>query len=150
MDIDCRREDGSLCIECCKWTTFIVVLIQDSEKQLEFYHARGCKIAKLSGDNVAITLPTVCPQLTTNGCQVQGAKPKVCWDYDCRHDPFLKDGKYFIDAIVEEVKGYGMHEEKEKEEEEEKEVKQVTLANGSTIDIVPEHKKRFPITLQEE
>ena len=106
MDIDCRRDDGSLCVECCKWMTFIVNFTTEMEKQLEFYKARGCKIflfkekGNPSGD-VAITVPSVCPMLTVTGCRIQDKKPELCKKYDCRRDLFISGGKYYEKSIKE-------------------------------------------------
>lgn len=101
MNIDCSRHDGSLCIECCKWMTFIIKKSEELEKQLEFYIERGCKIQHIKeSDSIAITIPSVCPHLTVMGCRIYSTRPESCRNYDCRQDPFLKDGKYFLNAIV--------------------------------------------------
>jgi hypothetical protein len=132
MDIDCRMEDGLLCLECCKWMTFIVDFSEMNEvqrqKQVGFYITRGCKITKLPKGKIAITVPSVCPQLTILGCSIQASqrKPAVCKEYDCRLDPFLKDGKYF-----NQLNGTTTRFEKKE-------------------DAIPERKKRFPVTIQEE
>ena len=138
MDCEIIHKDGrkEMCTECCKWMTFILEVSNDQlEGTLDFYVTRGCKTQVVGKSKefstIAFTVPTTCPERTVDGCRINHRKPNVCRNYDCRQDRFLKGGKY-----------YGMHieaQEKEKTQEKEEEVKGV-----------PEHKKHFPITLQDE
>ena len=92
--MDCSQGDR-LCTECCKWLTFIITPSpQNFKEYMDFYKQRGAKIEQLAA-SVAITVPATCPHLSITGCMIHEKKPKLCKEYDCRQDPFLKGGKYY-------------------------------------------------------
>lgn len=87
--------DCTGCTECCRWVTFIMQWEPENFKTYaEFYTARGCKIKMLQGA-VAVVVPSVCPNLNSNGCSIYESRPKACRDYDCRADKFLEGGNYY-------------------------------------------------------
>lgn len=84
-----------LCTECCYHLTFILQLDPSTfKKHIEFYEARGAHFTQLAA-SVAITVPSPCPHASMNGCGLEDKKPQLCYEYDCRQDPFLKGGKYY-------------------------------------------------------
>ena len=76
------------CQACCK-----VLYIPTSfprKEDLEFYKARGVTFGNIKGVLHAI-IPSVCPQLTKEGCSIYDKRPEACMYYDGRKDPLLKD-----------------------------------------------------------
>jgi hypothetical protein len=79
------------CTECCRWLVFHLDMpTEDRAAAMAFYRARGCTVKDL-GDSFSVAVPTVCPSLTQSGCILHNTslKPKVCREYDCKHDEFL-------------------------------------------------------------
>lgn len=79
------------CQECCRYLTFIVgedVINLYSE----IYTVRGCKIRRVKGEKTySLRVPSVCPHLTPDGCNIYETRPQHCKEYDGRFDPFMQD-----------------------------------------------------------
>lgn len=85
--------DSKICVECqecCKWLNFILAE-ETGKRYKEIYLARGCIITPIGGGSVSLMVPTICPHLTPQGCDIYATRPDHCREYDGRLDPFMKD-----------------------------------------------------------
>lgn len=79
------------CQECCKWLTFTLTPMPHVlEHWKEYYTERGCKVIQ-RGSQMTVLVPHVCQHLKESGCEIYAGRPKVCFDYDGRQDPFLNE-----------------------------------------------------------
>jgi len=93
--LDCRKKDGTLCTECCKVMTFVVTPPDGQFAQyVNFYAARGGNLELLTRNSFAVVVPSICPHVSDQGCDLGKNKPELCKKYDCRIDTFLTNGKY--------------------------------------------------------
>lgn len=76
------------CQACCKLVYIPTNAM--SQKDLSFYFARGIKFIRVKGTPCA-AVPSICPQLTKQGCKIYDSRPEDCRDYNGLEDPILKD-----------------------------------------------------------
>jgi len=72
------------CQACCK--AIAIPTLRPSERDMIFYKARGCKLSQFKGA-LCIVIPSICPQLSKDGCKIQDKKPMDCQDFDGRKHP---------------------------------------------------------------
>lgn len=72
------------CQACCK--LIAIPTLRPSERDMIFYRARGCRLALFKGV-LCMVVPSVCPQLSKEGCKIQDNKPADCQDSDGRKNP---------------------------------------------------------------
>ena len=97
-----KRQEEVVCIECqecCKWMGIIIPSDEWKERR-KFYEVRGCEVARTEGDDVYVLLPSVCPHLTPNGCDIYDYRPNYCREYDGRDDPAMR-GRCKLYAVEE-------------------------------------------------
>ena len=88
MSISTKRRKLCLkCQACCK--LIYIPIIHPSNEAIEFYEARGCTFIASQGVR-CIAIPSICPQLSPQGCKIYDNRPEACRDYDGRKDPLLK------------------------------------------------------------
>lgn len=84
------------CQECCRWLTFTVVIEnRNSDYWENYYKVRGCRIHYMDSVpgsvNMAIMVPSPCPELTEFGCRSYIERPVFCRQYDGRNDVLMRD-----------------------------------------------------------
>jgi Fe-S-cluster containining protein len=77
------------CMECCK--ILAVPIEHISPDTIEFYVARGCWLAPLSGGRRGVVIPFPCLHLTPEGCDIYSSRPYACEVYDGTKDPLMSD-----------------------------------------------------------
>lgn len=75
------------CQACCK--LIYIPTSRPNRENLKFYTARGIRFINNNGVFCA-AVPSVCPQLTPQGCKMGDNRPEDCKAYDGRKDPLLK------------------------------------------------------------
>ncbi len=80
-----------LCLKCQACCKMIAVPTQrPSETDMIFYKARGGRLAPFKGV-LCMVVPSICPQLSKDGCKIQDKKPTDCQDFDGRKNPITAD-----------------------------------------------------------
>ena len=90
MDIEKRKQELCLsCLECCRTLAIPFDHYSLDEDDIKFYKMRGVELLTIT-QGPYLLVPSVCPHLTENGCDIYKDRPKICKDYDGREVPFMK------------------------------------------------------------
>jgi len=89
------KEQQEICVkcqECCKWVTFTLSPSDGyRNKMRDYYSHRGFDVVSSVDRFMPVMIPSPCPHLTKDGCNVYENRPDYCKEYDGREDPFLRD-----------------------------------------------------------
>ncbi len=85
-----RQEFCLGCHACCKALYIPIDRSLLDKEATEFYLAHGCTFTTQQG-RLSIVVPSVCAQLTFQGCKIYSARPKACRDWDGRQDLLLNN-----------------------------------------------------------
>ena len=86
-----KTKQERLCIKCQACCKLIAIpMKQPSAAAMKFYRTKGCRLAYNSYKVLCLVVPSICPQLTKDGCKIYDNRPEDCRVYDGRKDPLLK------------------------------------------------------------
>lgn len=74
------------CQACCK--TIAIPTKQPNTEAMKFYKARGGRLVRINGAH-RMAVPSICPQLTKDGCKIYDNRPEDCKNFDGRKDPLV-------------------------------------------------------------